>query len=165
MNLKSTLYLLEWIIIIVGIIIVIPPGIVTKTNMGVPVWSFSDCTLGGQKGGRYLKNPFFCTTQQSFACWWIAPEIRLMLELIGRQYTEGKLFSVLEIKCSVSYSGKRGGHKGSSLAAISSKSKHPSRVCVVFCLRPVGYQICCWILYAIVSFKSRYVLNEKQLEM
>ena len=51
------------------------------------------------------------------------------------------------------------------ITAVSSKLTHPSRVCVVFCLRPVGYQICCWILYAIVSFKSRYVLNEKQLEM
>ena len=39
-----------------------------------------------------------------------------------------------------------------------------SCVFVVFCLRPVVYEICCWILYAIVSFKSRYVLNEKQLE-
>ena len=126
---------------------------------------FPTVRLVARKVVDVKKNPFLCTTQQSFACWWIAPEIRLMLELIGRQYTEGKLFSVLEIKCSVSYSGKRGADKGSSLAAISSKSTHPSRVCVVFCLRPVGYQICCWILYAIVSFKSRYVLNEKQLEM
>ena len=57
------------------------------------------------------------------------------------------------------------GHVQGEITAVSSNLTHPSRVCVVFCLRPVGYQICCWILYAIVSFKSRYVLNEKQLEM
>ena len=86
----------------------IPPGIVTKTNMGVPVWSFSDCTLGGQKGGRYLKNPFFCTTQQSFACWWMLVLIRHMWELLADNIRKASCFLRLEIKCSVNYSGKCG---------------------------------------------------------
>ena len=109
-------------IIIVGIIVI--------TNMGVPVWSFSDCTLGGQKGSRCKKNPFLCTTQQSFACWWMFCSTGHVWELIADNIRKARYFLRLEIKCSVRYSGKRGGHKGSSLRYHQSRQLHLVCVCL-----------------------------------
>ena len=49
--------------------------------------------------------------------------------IYGRQ----AIFLCLEIKCSVNYSGKRGGHKGSSLRYDQSRQVHLVCVCLVWC--------------------------------
>ena len=54
-------------------------------------------------------------------------------ELIADNIRKARYFLRLEIKCSVRYSGKRGGHKGSSLRYDQSRQVHLVCVCLVWC--------------------------------